>query len=501
MTTETIKTETIKEDSDTQRVLEQGREKLRLAREMAHIMNEIRTLGLRVRMYEVEHDIVQNAARAATDQVRKVLDSIIDAELDVTVTVNGFEYHTVPLYESGKSIQDLVDACHSRSIGRIVFRRGVDEQELISLMVVVYKNPKAEEPFDRIREKLDALRVRHIVLEQRQDDEDTADVITQSRSRRESMGNQGQAGAGKQGARIAEPRWLYGACVEAIKEMTAQLQLGMELDIHNIGSLSSDLAWHLRQNPSQLVMLAMFRRLDQYTYTHPLNTAILVGAAACRMVESDQELGELIRAVLLVDVGNYPHANLPSMDANRLPKPEHRHPVYSAAHLDQVTSLSKLPMVLAFEHHLRHDFSGFPQQTFRWQLNYISALVTIADAFDRLTNRRDGRSTISPADALITMRRHVGVHWEPTLFEWFVTTVGEWPCGSLVQLHTGQMAMILESGERLSINILTDVTSQLMDQSRPSYATRPGRLPDEFTIVRSLDANDVPLNLLGFLPA
>jgi HD-GYP domain-containing protein (c-di-GMP phosphodiesterase class II) len=100
------------------------------------------------------------------------------------------------------------------------------------------------------------------------------------------------------------------------------------------------------------------------------------------------------------------------------------HPVLGADLLRRLAPGSELPMIVAFEHHIKHDRSGYPKTRHAAALHPASAMTQIADVYDALRTYRPYRGSLSLATTLEIMDKGRGTEFEPLLYDRFVAMVG-----------------------------------------------------------------------------
>jgi HD-GYP domain-containing protein (c-di-GMP phosphodiesterase class II) len=64
-----------------------------------------------------------------------------------------------------------------------------------------------------------------------------------------------------------------------------------------------------------------------------------------------------------------------------------RHPVLGADLLARLPGSNRLPLIVAFEHHMRYDGKGYPFVREGWRQHPVSRLACLADVFDAMTSR------------------------------------------------------------------------------------------------------------------
>ncbi len=164
------------------------------------------------------------------------------------------------------------------------------------------------------------------------------------------------------------------------------------LKISAIASTVSDLVEAFKKEGEGLLLMAALREKDEYTFTHAANVSILTLAQAISLGISGTMLNDIGVAAMLHDVGKM------FIPEEILSKPERLndeefeqmklHPVLGARYLMESPGVPKLASIVAFEHHLRYDQSGYPNLTSGWQQNIASQMVAISDCFDAMRTRR-----------------------------------------------------------------------------------------------------------------
>ena len=191
-----------------------------------------------------------------------------------------------------------------------------------------------------------------------------------------------------------------------------------------------------------------------------------------RLGLSKRKLSELGFAALFHDVGK---VRLPLSILN---KPEElnekeweevkKHPIFGVKTLLSKRSLDRFSsraMVVAFEHHLKLDLSGYPRLNFKKDLNLYTRIVTIADVYDSMTSGRVyAKTPLTPDEALRKMLEKEGRTFDAVLLKVFINMLGNYPVGSLVILDTGEVGVVMEANPtelaRPEVAIIADKTGK-----------------------------------------
>jgi putative nucleotidyltransferase with HDIG domain len=120
-----------------------------------------------------------------------------------------------------------------------------------------------------------------------------------------------------------------------------------------------------------------------------------------------------------------------------------RHVVDGAEILRRTPEMPILAPVVAFEHHLRLDGSGYPLTVKRASMNLGSMLCAISDVYDAMRSQRAYQQAF-PTDRIVAvLKRNEGAQLDQNLVRRFVQLLGIYPPGTLVRLSTGEVAVVL----------------------------------------------------------
>jgi HD-GYP domain-containing protein (c-di-GMP phosphodiesterase class II) len=120
------------------------------------------------------------------------------------------------------------------------------------------------------------------------------------------------------------------------------------------------------------------------------------------------------------------------------------HPKDGAEILKNTPEIPTLAPIVAFEHHLRSDGTGYPQVD-RPKLNLGTSLAGIADVFDAMRSQRVYQAAHPTDRILAVLQRNDGKQFDQNLVRRFVQLIGIYPAGNLVRLDTGEIAVVLKA--------------------------------------------------------
>lgn len=176
-----------------------------------------------------------------------------------------------------------------------------------------------------------------------------------------------------------------------------------------------------------LLELASVKEHDQYTFIHTVNVGLLAAALGEACGLGGETLRGVMMAALMHDVGkrrtplNVLNKSAKLSDAER--HVMQRHPVDGAAILIGQKSIPAVCAVVAFEHHMHLDGSGYPTPPRRWRPHLASQIVQLADVYDALRTHRPYRPSMAADKVLAILREGAGTKYDPALVDTFATSV------------------------------------------------------------------------------
>ena len=249
-----------------------------------------------------------------------------------------------------------------------------------------------------------------------------------------------------------------------VKSYMEDARAGKTLDSEVVKNQASDMVDSILRNDNALTSLTRIKSFDEYTFTHCVNVAVLVTSFAKRLGFNRNRLERLAAGGLLHDLGK---VKVPDEILNKPGRftPEEReiinkHPAYSAEMLEKTPHIEEDSIRLSFEHHERLDGTGYPRGIKESQLHIDTNIVSICDVYDALTSARVYKPGFPLPKALQIIRENAGTDFKPNLVDMFINIIGAYPVGSVVELNTGELAVVSEVSEKDSskpwVIIVTD---------------------------------------------
>jgi len=214
-----------------------------------------------------------------------------------------------------------------------------------------------------------------------------------------------------------------------------------------------------------LLALTTLKDYDNYTFTHMVNVSILTMGQARALGIDGSLLREFGLAALMHDIGKVRTPLEVLNKPDKLTDDEFtimkRHVVDGAHILRRTPEMPALAPIVAFEHHLKQDLSGYPENIGYRKLNVCTMIVSIADVFDALRSNRPYREGLATARIKSIMGEQGNPAFNQVLLRRFVNIMGLFPIGTIVRLNTDEVGVVM---------VLHDVTElRRLEQVRTEF--------------------------------
>ncbi|ENO15413.2 HD-GYP domain-containing protein [Marinobacter nanhaiticus D15-8W] len=232
-----------------------------------------------------------------------------------------------------------------------------------------------------------------------------------------------------------------------VQDILSQIEAGRELDLSEARPVIKLCVESISANPNAMFWMNRIKHEDAYTAEHCLRVAILAVAFARYLGMPQQDLEAAGLCGMLHDIGkmrvpgtilNKPGAlTRDEMDEMR------RHTEYGYEMLLSHHTLDPIVANVCRDHHERIDGKGYPRKLEEWQISRFARLISIVDVFDAITSDRVYRAGMPTTDAMRILFQERGKQFDPEMVEAFIRMVGIYPPGSLVELNTGEVAVVI----------------------------------------------------------
>jgi HD-GYP domain-containing protein (c-di-GMP phosphodiesterase class II) len=187
---------------------------------------------------------------------------------------------------------------------------------------------------------------------------------------------------------------------------------------------------------------------NDYLYDHSLKMCLLSLSLASAAGYSRSQSIEIAQGALLADVGMMLVPERIRLKRGKLTEGElfemKKHPMLGLSLLEPVHGLSEAVLIIPYQHHERLGGGGYPDKRSGSMVSRFSRIVSIADVFTALINRRSYRDSIVPYQAMVSLLSMGGEgQLDGEHIKQFLKTMSIFPLGSLVRLSSGRIAKVV----------------------------------------------------------
>jgi putative nucleotidyltransferase with HDIG domain len=246
---------------------------------------------------------------------------------------------------------------------------------------------------------------------------------------------------------LPDARRVYQAAKTIVQNAMHDTRLGRAINMDEVNQVVSDMTGSVLRNPDALTSLSRLKKFDEYTFYHSVNTSILAMSLGRDLGFERNALHQIGVGTLLHDIGK---TKIPSEILNKPGRFEShemeimkQHVLRGVEVLTTTTGLGDSYLRPALEHHERVDGTGYPHRRVRSELSQFGLMAAVVDIYDAITSDRCYHKGRVAHEALqFLYRLALEGHLDTTLVQRFIHVVGVYPVGSIVELNTGEVAIV-----------------------------------------------------------
>lgn len=246
---------------------------------------------------------------------------------------------------------------------------------------------------------------------------------------------------------VARAREVVARTDEVLDKLVSDIRSGHLLEIDEVEEVVNEMVDSIVRNPDALMWVARLREQDINTYGHSLQVSVYLTAFGRQLGFPKPQLAALGQVGLLLDVGKI---KLPREILEKEGKLTPEEFALAKSHvqlgLEILQSTPNFhPDVLEGigHHHERINGSGYPTGLQGTDICLYGRMAGIADCFAAITKRRPYADAVSSYDAMRSLSGWAGDYFQEALVQQFISSVGVFPVGSLIELNTGEVAIVV----------------------------------------------------------
>jgi len=281
---------------------------------------------------------------------------------------------------------------------------------------------------------------------------------------------------------LGRAKVIHSEANHIIHNIMQDVRLGKQVKAEAAEPVVENITESILRNGGALLSLCRVKNKDDYTFLHSVSVCALQ-VSFCHALNMD---ANTIRFAgvggLLHDIGKVkvPDAilNKPGGFSDEEFTLMKGHVTEGKRILDETEGIKEISILVASQHHERHDGSGYPNGLKSDEISQMGQMAAICDVYDAITSDRCYHKGMAPHEALRKIFEWSKFHFNPTLVQLFLRTIGIYPVGTLVRLESGRLGVVIEQAEK---NLLQPRIKVFYDSKRKQYIP-----PEEVDLSRTM---------------
>ena len=253
-------------------------------------------------------------------------------------------------------------------------------------------------------------------------------------------------------AEFARAAKICAQSKRAVSSMFQEARMGKAVNTAGAQKLVEEISDSVSRNPGALISLARLKTADDYTYMHSVAVCALMVALSKQLGLDEVKTRSAGISGLLHDLGK---AMMPMEVLNKPGKLTNEefdiiktHPGEGHKLLLASSGADETALDVVLHHHEKTDGSGYPERLKDSEISLYAKMGAVCDVYDAITSNRPYKAGWDPAESLRKMAEWANGHFDPTVFQAFVKSLGIYPIGSLVKLNSGRLGLVIEQSEK-----------------------------------------------------
>lgn len=264
---------------------------------------------------------------------------------------------------------------------------------------------------------------------------------------------------------------IYGEARRTMSRMFDKLRRDGGLDIQMMEGAVDSMIDSIFRNREAMSWLARMKCKDDYLYSHSLAVSVWALAFGRHLGLEKNTLRSLGMGAMVLDIGKM---QLPTSLLQKAGKPDtaewatlQGHVKAGLAVLEADPKADAFMKSMVLTHHERLDGSGYPNQLKGDAIPLAGRIAGIVDSYDAMTSERQYAKAMSTYEAVRELKRMEKQLFQPELVELFIQSVGVFPAGTLVELNSGEVAVVIAQNRfrrlRPEVMLILDANKKMRD--------------------------------------
>jgi HD-GYP domain-containing protein (c-di-GMP phosphodiesterase class II) len=269
---------------------------------------------------------------------------------------------------------------------------------------------------------------------------------------------------------VPEAASAYDGALGAMNGVLEHVREGRTVDVEKVKAAVAPMIESVLRNPGAITWFTLLKKRDEYTYNHSIASSVWATVLGRHLGFDRSALDTLALGGMLLDIGK---AKLPEdllQKQGKLSDAEYdllrQHVDYGMDLVKSYPGIGREVLDMVSSHHERMDGSGYPAGLSGSDIPVYGRIAGLVDCYDAMTSKRPYAKAVSPYQAICDLNAMAGVHFQKELVEQFVQALGMFPTGSLVELNSGEVGIVIAQNRvrrlRPKVMLVMDADKQPM---------------------------------------
>ena len=259
----------------------------------------------------------------------------------------------------------------------------------------------------------------------------------------------------------------YFSLQQEFNRISKAIKTGATPEIERISPLLQALVESIIRNPAAGVWLARLKSKSSYAHRHCISCAILCTVMGRQLGLDIESMFKLSLAGLFMDNGKLLLPDSLMRKTESLTDEEvletHQH-IQLGLKSVRKAGLSEEVLQTIRSHHERFDGSGYPSQLAGTDIPLYARIASIVDCYDAMTSPRYYATPIPHSEAIMKLAGWRKSLFQKELVDTFIQAIGLYPPGSLVELTSGEVAVVSDfrvgMGRKPELTVILDANKK-----------------------------------------
>lgn len=266
----------------------------------------------------------------------------------------------------------------------------------------------------------------------------------------------------------------YENAMTRMQSMLDDIKVGTGTSVDSVREAVTPMVDSVLRNHNAMAWLVYLRKLDEFAYNHAVASSVWAVIMGRHLGFDRHSLNTLAMGGLLLDIGK---TKIPESIINKAGPLTQEESAIMAMHVNygveiaqSMPGISEDILAMIQCHHERHDGSGYPKGLAGMDIPVYGRIAGVVDCYDAMISNQPHKPARSSYDAIRVLNLMAGTKFQKQLIEQFVQALGMFPTGCLVELNTGEVAIVIEQNRvrrlRPKVMLVLDRGKEILRKSK-----------------------------------